>query len=241
MSILEKISHETMVFMRGKYRLDEIGNGKDELKFKQGQKTILTVYIKDDKYVFLIIFGKKEREVFDAKRDEYSQYIFDYYDNTRTYHDGKWMFIDVTTLEQLEEIKKLIIIKKKPNRKPFPKEGAYYSKCGHRCDLCLHFKEMNEEMREKMVYHVTNIWGESELWNMRCGGCYSPECYCNITPCESIKCASARGLSACKDCGEFPCPNSGIGDRAQKIHTNTYFADDITWGIMPYIPFQYEV
>lgn len=38
MNILEKISHETMVFMRGKYCLDEIGDGKDELKFKQGQK-----------------------------------------------------------------------------------------------------------------------------------------------------------------------------------------------------------
>lgn len=33
MNILEKISHETMVFMRGKYRLDEIGDGKNELKF----------------------------------------------------------------------------------------------------------------------------------------------------------------------------------------------------------------
>ena len=36
LTILEQISHETMVFMRGKYRLDEIGAGKDELKFKQG-------------------------------------------------------------------------------------------------------------------------------------------------------------------------------------------------------------
>ena len=27
MNMLEKVSHETMVFMRGKYRLDEIGDG----------------------------------------------------------------------------------------------------------------------------------------------------------------------------------------------------------------------
>ena len=31
--------------MRGKYRLDEIGNGKDELIFKQRKKTIVTTYI----------------------------------------------------------------------------------------------------------------------------------------------------------------------------------------------------
>ena len=33
MTILEQISHEIMVFMRGKYHLDEIGDGKDELFF----------------------------------------------------------------------------------------------------------------------------------------------------------------------------------------------------------------
>ena len=59
MNNLERISHEIMVFMRGKYRLDEIGDGKDELKFKQGAKTILTIYLHEDKYTFLVIFGKK--------------------------------------------------------------------------------------------------------------------------------------------------------------------------------------
>lgn len=50
MTILEQVSHETMVFMRGKYRLDEIGDGKDELKFKQGSRTIVTIYIREDRF-----------------------------------------------------------------------------------------------------------------------------------------------------------------------------------------------
>lgn len=53
------------------------------------------------------------------------------------------MFIDVSTLEQLEEIKKLVLIKKKPNRKPFPKTNALYSKCGQRCDLCIHYTQVD--------------------------------------------------------------------------------------------------
>ena len=125
MTVLEQVSHETMVFMRGKYRLDEIGDGKDELKFKQGKKTILTIYIREDKFTFLIIFGKKERECFETQKNEFSDYILDYYENANTYHDGKWMFIDVTTLEQLEEVKRLILIKKKPNRKLFQKKMLY--------------------------------------------------------------------------------------------------------------------
>jgi hypothetical protein len=30
-------------------------------------------------------------------------------------------------------------MKKKPNRKPLPKEQAIYGGCGHRCDLCVHY------------------------------------------------------------------------------------------------------
>ena len=160
MTILEQISHETMVFMRGKYRLDEIGDGKDELKFKQGQKTIVTIYIREDKFTFLIIFGKKERECFEMQKSEFSKYVCDYYDNSKTYHDGKWMFIDVNTLKQLQEVKKLILIKKKPNRKPFPKENALYSKCGQRCDLCVHYVYTSEELRTTMEIALSKCGGK---------------------------------------------------------------------------------
>ena len=79
MNILEQISRETMVFMRGKYCMDEIGNGIDELKFKQGQKTILTIYTHKDKFTFLIIFGKKEREIFETQKETFSPFICGYY------------------------------------------------------------------------------------------------------------------------------------------------------------------
>lgn len=71
MNTLDRISHETMIFMRGKYKLDEIGDGKNELKFKQGGKTILTVYIHEDRFTFLIIYGKKERELFELKKEDF--------------------------------------------------------------------------------------------------------------------------------------------------------------------------
>ena len=56
MTVLEQISHDTMVFMRGKYCLDEMGNGSDVLKFIQGQRTIVTIYIHEDRFTFLIVF-----------------------------------------------------------------------------------------------------------------------------------------------------------------------------------------
>lgn len=239
MTILEKISHETMVFMRGKYRLDEIGDGKNELKFKQGKKTILTIYIYDDKFTFLIIFGRKERECFEMERSGFSQYICDYYDRSKTYHDGKWMFIDVTTLEQLEEIKKLISIKKKPNRKPFPKENALYSKCGQRCDLCVHYIHQDENQRAVMIPQLIKMWGQED-WSMRCGGCYSDNCYCKDEPCSAKSCASKKCLAECKECMDFPCIKATAADSRSMIHTEVHDADEITWAILPYVPMQYE-
>ncbi|MBQ8822525.1 MAG: DUF3788 family protein [Lachnospiraceae bacterium] len=239
MNILEQVSHETMVFMRGKYRLDEIGDGKDELKFKQGQKTILTIYIHEDKFTFLIIFGKKERETFEAQKDTFTKYISDYYDNAKIFHDGKWMYIDVTTLEQLEEIKRLILIKKKPNRKPFAKEKAVYSKCGQRCDLCVHYTGTTEEQRLIMVENLSKMWDVTD-WSMRCKGCYSDDCYCKDDPCNAKECAPEKGISECKECSEFPCIKATSADYRSMIHTEVHYADEITWGILPYVPWQYE-
>jgi len=90
---LQKVSEETMRFMRGKYRLDEVPCTIDAncIKFRQGKKTILAIYI---------------------------------YEDSKTYHDGKWMMIPVADLDTLEAVKKLILIKKNPNRKQFPKENA---------------------------------------------------------------------------------------------------------------------
>ena len=240
MNPLEQISHEFMKYMRGKYRLDEIGDGKDELKFKQGKKTVVTVYLHEDRFTFLLIFGKKEREQFEAVREEFSPWLLRCYDSAKTYHDGKWMFLDVTEPRQLKEIRRLIEIKKKPNRKPFPKETALYSACGHRCDLCIHYAGLDESVREEIEPRLTRVWGNDSDWTMRCGGCFSDTCYCKDEPCTQKVCAAEKGLAACRKCSQYPCRNAGAANSASMIHTKVILADDITWAILPYAPIQYE-
>ena len=82
MTELEKISVETMRFMRGKYKLDEVP-GKyydiDCLKFRQGKRTILSINIHEDHYDFQIIYGKAEREKFEARLGEFPKTILDLY------------------------------------------------------------------------------------------------------------------------------------------------------------------
>jgi|SRR5690554_4050321 len=230
---LNKISEETMWFMRGKYCLDELSDGKNELKFRQGKKTILTIKIYDDKFTFLVIFGKAEREKFEQERNKFSKYIQDCYDNSKTYHDGKWMFFEVTSLDVLDDIKRLIMIKKKPNRKPFPKENTVYGKCGHRCDLCIHFSggTISDEFRKELEERLTRVWNIND-WSMRCSGCGTSGCHTKDELCDQLKCAKEKGYDACMSCKKYPCSHATVA--SSKIEAKSILADDVTWAILPF-------
>jgi len=235
----QKVKEETMCFMRGKYVLDEV-LGKhyedDCLRFRQGKKTILSVIIHKDYYGFLVIFGKAERDKFEAIRDEFPPFIVDIYDKAHTYHDGKWMLIRVDNMEALEAVKKMILIKKKPNRKPFPKENAVYGKCGHRCDLCIHFTggTISEEFRKELEERLTRVYDNTD-WSMRCSGCCTPGCYTKL--CNQLKCAKEKGCDACVSCEQYPCSKATAG--YAELGAKSILADDVTWGILPYVPYQY--
>ena len=246
---LQKVSEETMIFMREKYVLDEVGNGKDELKFRKGKKTVLTIYIREDHYDFLIIFGKAERDLFEARYDEFPQKIQEIYDNSKTHHDGKWMFISVTDLHTLEAIKQLVMIKKKPNRKPFPQEQAVYSSCGHRCDLCVHYtgvtitEALRAELKERLIRVYAGGIGDGGYWGddmAFCDGCDTGGLDKSFN-CDSLKCAAENGVDRCQNCHKNPC---GIAHHLYQglkpeIHTNTIAADDVTCVILPYVYKQY--
>ena len=240
---LRKVSEETMRFMRGKYLLDEVA-GKyydiDCLKFRQGKKTILSINIHEDRYDFQVILGKVEREKFESERDNFPQAICDLYDTSHTYHDGKWMLIPVSDLETLEVVKRLILIKKRPNRKPFSKEQAIYGGCGHRCDLCVHYtgETINEEFRKELHERVRRVYGLKPDDNFPpCNGC-SKGGITGKSDCDQIKCAKDKGVSRCMDCAEYDCGKASVGWKPA-IDARSISADDVTWAILPYVDGQY--
>ena len=238
---LQKVSEETMRFMRGKYKLDEVP-GKyydiDCLKFRQGRRTILSINIHEDHYDFQIIYGKAEREKFEARLGEFPQAIQDLYKDSRALPDGLWMLIRVEDLETLEAVKQMIMIKKKPNRKPFPKEQAVYSKCGHRCDLCVHYcgGTVSDEFRIELRERVERVYG-GNFDDDGCPGCVGKtEIEGNV--CEQLKCAAEKGTDKCLNCKEYPCATAPVG-LCGKIEAKGMLADDVTWAILPFVHEQY--
>lgn len=238
MTELEKVSEETMRFMRGKYKLDGVpGKYYDIgcLKFRQGKKTILSINIHEDHYDFQIIFGKAERDKFEARRGEFPDSIQELYDEAHTYHDGKWMLIRVDNLETLEVVKKMIMIKKIPNRKPFPKTHIHLSNCGHRCDLCVHYKGRTTFSADEIEYArecCSAVYGVSD-WEKNCDGCHWPDCTV-----ESAYCRKGKGIDKCSACGNYSSCTKTAGC-PPKIHTRTITADQVTYAILPYVKGQY--
>lgn len=210
------------------------------VRFRQGKKTIVSINLHEDYCDFQIVLGRVEREKFEVVKHEFPLEIQELYDREPTRHDGKWLLIRVADLKTLEAVKKLILIKKKPNRKPFSKENALYGKCGHRCDLCVHYTGISEEFRQMLIPHLNAVYGVS-FWDMRCTGCDTGNCHCYQDGgqlCEPLKCIQEKQLDTCFSCASYPCKQATVGYR--QLEHKSITADDVTWAILPYVPNQYE-
>jgi len=193
---LKRASEATMRFLRGRYVLDEVSDAKDEVSFRDGEQTILTIYIRDGYYDF---------QIGDS-------------------------IVRVSDMASLEEAKRLVLARKEPNRKPFPKEQAVLSKCGQRCDLCIHYTGISEEFRQELHPRLTRVYG-GDYWGMRCPGCHNkPE----GELCDQMKCAAGKGLAQCLDCGDYgnTCVPQVGGPCG--IEAKSMLAEDVTWAILPY-------
>lgn len=111
--------------------------------------------------------------------------------------------------------------------------------CGQRCDLCIHDEKLDEQLRTAIEPYLVKIWGNTD-WSMRCVGCYGDDCRCRNDPCNAKGCIVKRKLPECKECEEYPCIKATSADYRSMIHTEVHDADEITWGILPYVPNQYE-
>ena len=105
-----------------KYDMDRLWNkgGKSwnyEYKYRRGGRTLCALYARENCVGFMIILGKDERLKFEADRDSYSKEVQRIYDETKTYHDGKWLMFEPTDTALFDDFIRLLRIKRKPNRK----------------------------------------------------------------------------------------------------------------------------
>jgi hypothetical protein len=131
--------------IRFNYIMDEIWDeGKpthkhhNNLYFRRGGKTLITLCIRDGYFIASIVLGKDERAKFDEQRELFCEAVCKEYDGAEIYHDGKWLGFDVRDDSLVGGIIRLLPIKRKPNRKILPES---LEKCG-RLDLGLSHEDV---------------------------------------------------------------------------------------------------
>lgn len=105
-----------------KYDMDRIWNsgGKAwtyEYKYRRGGKTLCALYARENCIGFMVILGKDEREKFEAGRSEYSESVQKVYDDSKTYHDGKWLMFEPVDTSMFGDFMQLLAVKRRPNGK----------------------------------------------------------------------------------------------------------------------------
>ncbi|MCI8951320.1 MAG: DUF3788 domain-containing protein [Lachnospiraceae bacterium] len=88
-----------------------------EYKYRRGGKTLCALYARENCVGFMVILGKDERLRFETDKDNYSKEVQKIYDETQTYHDGKWLMFEPKDTSLFDDFIRLLRIKRKPNRK----------------------------------------------------------------------------------------------------------------------------
>ncbi len=88
-----------------------------EYKYRRGGKTLCALYARENCVGFMVILGKDERLKFEQDRKNYAKEVQRIYDETHSYHDGKWMMFEPVDTSLFDDFMRLLSLKKKPNRK----------------------------------------------------------------------------------------------------------------------------
>lgn len=122
-----------------------------------------------------------------------------------------------------------MLIKKFPYQSQFLMKMQFTEKCGHRCDLCVHYTGISEEFRDILISHLNAVYGIFN-WDMRCTGCDTLECYCckeGSELCEPLKYISQKANDTCMEFKDYSCHKSTVGYK--KLEHKNILADDVTY------------
>ena len=119
---LYEIWTDLCALIEDKYDMDCLWNKggkawKYEYKYRKGGKTLCALYARENCIGFMIVLGKDERIKFEAEKETYSKEVQEIYDNTHTYHDGKWIMFEPIDTSLFSDFIRLLCVKRKPNKK----------------------------------------------------------------------------------------------------------------------------
>ena len=114
----------------------------NNLFIRRSGKSFVILSIREGFFIVGVVLGKNERDKFDEQRETFGEVVCKEYDEAKTYHDGKWLGFEVRDESLIDDIVRLLHIKRKPNRKVLPEN---LEKCG-RLDLGLSHEDITNRL-----------------------------------------------------------------------------------------------
>jgi hypothetical protein len=82
------------------------------LRYKKS-KSFCQFIPRQKKFIILIVFGAKERDQVEKVTGDLNPKTKAEYDKAKTYHDGKWLFLNVGNKDIVKDAQKLLSMKRK--------------------------------------------------------------------------------------------------------------------------------
>jgi hypothetical protein len=103
-------------FYPGVFAPDWLYGGKNRgwsLRYKK-TKAFCTLIPEYRRFSALVVMGGAEREKFEERRYVWRPQVVKLYDEAKTYIDGKWLTIGISSKDDLHDAKELLIMKRPP-------------------------------------------------------------------------------------------------------------------------------
>lgn len=82
------------------------------IKYKKGVKSLCTIYPMDGYFIMLVVIGNREQPETELLLPSFTEYIRGLYEKTAFSCGGRWLMIDVTDRAVLEDVEKLVAIRR---------------------------------------------------------------------------------------------------------------------------------
>lgn len=89
------------------------------VKYKKGSKSLCVLYVRSGWFTAMVTLGAKQVAELEVLLPTFSVPFQERYEKTPLFNGGKWLVVDVKQSDQLEEVRRLILMKAKPaNKQP---------------------------------------------------------------------------------------------------------------------------
>jgi len=86
------------------------------VRYRKSGKTLCSLFPEKGGFTVLIVLGRKESDKFLSIQAELGSKIQKFFENAKQYHDGRWLWIRMSTERDAKDIIKLLQIKRRPKK-----------------------------------------------------------------------------------------------------------------------------